>query len=66
MLVAEETAEGILLRPAKLPPVEMYTPERVAEFLLANAIGEEEYAAARREVREMGLNPDAIQHMQPE
>ena len=31
-LIAETTAEGILLRPALTLPVEIYTPERVAEF----------------------------------
>lgn len=31
-LIAETTAEGILLRPAVTLPVEIYTPERVAEF----------------------------------
>jgi len=66
MLVAEETSEGILLRPARLPPVEMYTPERVAEFLLSNAVGEAEYADARREVEGMGLDPDSIEHIRPE
>jgi len=31
-LIAETTPEGILLRPALTLPVEIYTPERVAEF----------------------------------
>ncbi len=31
-LIAETTAEGILLRPALTLPVEIYTPGRVAEF----------------------------------
>ncbi len=31
-LIAETTPEGILLRPALTQPVEIYTPERVAEF----------------------------------
>ncbi len=31
-LIAETTAEGLLLRPAVTMPVEMYTPERVREF----------------------------------
>src|SRR5947207_11397831 len=35
VVIAEERVEGILLRPADL--VEMYTPERKAEFLLGNA-----------------------------
>ena len=31
-LIAEETPEGILLRPAVSVPIEMYTEERIAEF----------------------------------
>jgi AbrB family looped-hinge helix DNA binding protein len=36
-LIAETTPEGILLRPAVTLPVELYTPERVAEFDAAEA-----------------------------
>jgi bifunctional DNA-binding transcriptional regulator/antitoxin component of YhaV-PrlF toxin-antitoxin module len=36
-LIAETTPEGILLRPALTLPVEIYTPERVAEFDSAEA-----------------------------
>jgi len=31
-IIVETTPEGILLRPALTLPVEMYTPERIAEF----------------------------------
>jgi len=31
-LIAETTPEGILLRPALTLPLELYTPERIAEF----------------------------------
>ncbi len=31
-VIAEATAEGILLRPAVTLPVEIYTGERIAEF----------------------------------
>ena len=31
-IIAEATAEGILLRPAETPPVEIHTRERIAEF----------------------------------
>ena len=34
-LIAETTPEGLLLRPAMTVPVEMYTPERVQEFEVA-------------------------------
>ncbi len=62
IVVAEETADGILIRPAVVVPVERYTPERKAEFLLSNAVDKADYRNARREVRKLGLNPDAIPH----
>lgn len=31
-VLAEITHEGLLLRPAVMLPVEIYTPERIAEF----------------------------------
>jgi AbrB family looped-hinge helix DNA binding protein len=65
LVIAEETEEGILIRPAVAMPVEIYSPERRAEFLLSNATNEEEYQAARTDVVAMGLNPDAIQHHRP-
>lgn len=40
MVVAEAREDGILIRPARLlPQVEVYTPERIVEFLLSNAFG---------------------------
>lgn len=65
LVIAEETPEGILIRPAVAMPVEIYSPERRAEFLLSNATDEEEYQAARTDVIAMGLNPDEIQHHRP-
>jgi AbrB family looped-hinge helix DNA binding protein len=64
-VVAEETAEGVLLRPAVTVPLEVYSPRRKAEFLLANAVGARDYARAVKEVRQMGLDPDAIPHQRP-
>jgi len=65
MVIAEARAEGVLIRPAKVVPVEVYTPERKAEFLLSNAIDAAEYAEAVAEVRAMGLDPGAIPHHKP-
>ena len=64
-LVAEEVSEGILLRPVVTLPVEIYTPERKAEFLLNNAITPDDYASAIARVREMGLDPKKIPHKKP-
>jgi AbrB family looped-hinge helix DNA binding protein len=64
-VVAEEREDGILIRPAELMPVEMYSPERVAEFLLGSAVDDESRAEAEAEVRRMGLDPDKIDHFKP-
>lgn len=66
LLIAEETNDGILIRPAVALPVEIYSPERIAEFLLTNALDAEDYAQAVREVRDMGYDPDSIPHKKPE
>jgi AbrB family looped-hinge helix DNA binding protein len=64
--VVEETADSLLVRPANATsPVEIYTPERIAEFLLTSALDDEEYQQVRQEVRDMGLDPDAIPHLKP-
>ena len=64
-LIAEETPEGILLRPAMTIALELYSPERRAEFLLSNAVDDEDYARAREEVLRLGLDPDSIPHAHP-
>lgn len=66
IVTAEEKDDGILIRPAVVVPVERYTPERKAEFLLSNAIDEADYRKARTEVRKLGLNPDSIPHRRPD
>ncbi len=64
-IVAEERENGILIRPAKVVPVEIYTPERRAEFLLNNAIDAADYRRACAEVKRLGLDPDRIKHRRP-
>jgi len=65
LVIAEARTEGVLLRPVATIPLEIYTPERKAEFLLNNAVTSEDYAWAVREVRKMGLNPENISHEKP-
>jgi AbrB family looped-hinge helix DNA binding protein len=65
IVIAEEADGGILIRPAIVVPVERYTPERKAEFLLSNAVDEADYRKARTEVRKLGLDPDSIAHRRP-
>jgi AbrB family looped-hinge helix DNA binding protein len=66
IVTAEEKEDGILIRPAVVVPIERYTPERKAEFLLSNAIDEADYRSARKSVRKMGLDPDQIPHNRPD
>lgn len=65
LVVAEERPEGILIRPAAAIPVEIYTPERKAEFLLSNAVDERDYAAAVEEVHKLGIDPARVSHHKP-
>jgi len=65
LVIAEALAEGVLLRPVATIPIEIYTPERKAEFLLNNVVTSEDYARAVREVRKMGLDPNRISHEKP-
>ncbi len=65
MVTAEEVDDGILIRPAIVLPIERYSPQRKAEFLLSNATDEKDYKRARKEVEKLGLNPDEIPHRRP-
>lgn len=65
MVTAEAVEDGVLIRPAVVVPIERYTPERKAEFLLTNAIDQKEYQRARKDVEKMGLDPDTIPHRRP-
>jgi len=65
LVTAEAREDGILIRPAVLVPVEIYSPERKAEFLLSTATTAEDYRRARREVKKLGIDPDAVTHRRP-
>jgi len=64
-VVAEERSEGILIRPAEVVPVEVYTPEREAEFILNTAVDAADYKRACATVKRMGLDPATIDHFRP-
>lgn len=66
LVIAEEREDGILIRPAVALPVEIYSPGRIAEFLLSNAVDAEDYQRAIEQVREIGIDPDSIPHVKPE
>lgn len=57
---------NIVMRPAVAVATEEYTPARVAEFLLNNAIDPEDYREAVARVRRMGIDPDSIPHERPD
>lgn len=65
LVIAEAREDGVLIRPAVALPVELYSPERRAEFLLSNAVDAEDYAAAAQAVRAMGLDPEAVPRRGP-
>jgi AbrB family looped-hinge helix DNA binding protein len=65
LVVAEAREEGVLLRPAVTLPLERYTPERKAEFLLNNVVTPGDYAWALEEVKKMGIDPRTIPHEKP-
>jgi len=66
LVIAEERGDGILIRPAVALPIEIYTPERVAQFLLTNAVDAEDYRRAVEDVRALGMDPESIPHLRPE
>ena len=65
LVMAEGRREGILLRPVITLPLEVYTPERKAEFLLNNVITPEDYSWAVKEVQKLGVDPEKIPHEKP-
>jgi len=66
LVIAEARPNGVLLRPVVTLPVEIYSSERKAEFLLNNTVTADDYASAVKEVRNMGLDPETIPHKKPE
>jgi bifunctional DNA-binding transcriptional regulator/antitoxin component of YhaV-PrlF toxin-antitoxin module len=65
LIIGEDREVGILIRSAIAVPLESYTPKRRAQFLLSNAVNEEDYARAEEEVRKLGLDPATIPHRSP-
>lgn len=65
LIIIEERDDGVLIRRAVAMPIEIYSPERKAEFLLSNAVDKADYAHAVEEVKRMGLDPQKIPHYKP-
>ena len=45
--------------------MERYSPERKAEFLLSTATTAKDYRWARKEVKNLSIDPDSIPHCRP-
>ena len=65
LVIVEASDDGILIRPAMAIPLETYTPQRRAEFLLSNEVDAEDYARAVEEVHKLGIDPATIPHYKP-
>lgn len=53
MLLIETTADGgILLRPAGVYPIEMYTEERIKEFKISDRLTDEEVKQLQRQLKD--------------
>ena len=57
--------EGVMIRPAVTVPVEVYSLERKAAFILESWLKPEDYPKLRDQVRRMGVDPDKISHTRP-
>lgn len=64
-VIVESRDDGIFLRPASSLSRHTYSEERRAEFLLTNAVDEDDYREAVEIVRSMGLDPEQIPHERP-
>ena len=53
LVTAEAVEDGVLLRPAVVLPVERYSPERKAEFLLSTATTDADFTIYRRHGRQL-------------
>ena len=65
LLITEDHGDGILITPAIALPIERYSPQRKAEFILSNAIDQNDYEKACEEVRKLGIDPDTVKHHKP-
>ena len=65
ILITEDHGDGILIKRAVVLPIDVYSAERKAEFILSNTIDGEDYQKACEEVRALGLDPHQIKHHKP-
>lgn len=58
LVMVEGRPEGVMVRPVAAFPIEKYTSEEKARFLLANTVTDEDQAWAVKEVQKLGLDPE--------
>jgi AbrB family looped-hinge helix DNA binding protein len=66
LLILEIEDGRLVVRPAKAVPIEEYSDQRRAQFILNNAIDRADYERARKRVQQMGLDPDRVPHERPD
>ena len=64
VIVSFDEDGRIIITPAMMLPLKVYTLERKAEFLLSNAVDKADYKEAILEMKKMGLDPKKIKHYQ--
>jgi len=64
-VLVEAGPEGVVIRPAVTVPVEVYSLERKATFILESWLKPEDYPKLRAQVRRMGIDPDEVPHTRP-
>lgn len=62
VIVSVDEDGRIIITPAMTLPLEVYSLERKAEFLLSNAVDENDYKQAILEVEKMGLDPKNVKY----
>lgn len=62
VIVSIDDDGRIIVTPAMTLPLEIYSLERKAEFILSNAVSDDDYQEAVLEVKNMGLDPKKIKH----
>jgi AbrB family looped-hinge helix DNA binding protein len=64
-VLVEAGREGVVIRPAVTVPVEVYSLERRAAFILESWLEPKDYPMLREQVRGMGIDPDKVHHTRP-
>lgn len=65
LLQIESRDGGLFIRPVAVVPIEEYSPERIAEFLLSNSVTPAEYAENQAELAAKGISSERIVHFNP-